>query len=651
MGSTPPPPPEPSYGGAHGLPDPPHINVGNVPFLPGQFPVPMQDLFNNHLAALGQQLPTSQFPAGGTNGPLGVPHVHNGQPLQQIPLFPQPQPPNFQQFLAQQQQVRAAAGHHGVGSGTPAPSEHPQPPNLPRNQGAPDMTNHPQNNNNASYDPSNVGTVVQEGQGPNGTSWRVVINQSTASYPLPSINSQTSSGVHLPHGPVLHNPHIRFPQANPAFNPARLPQLPSLSQGGPPHFMSAPSSTPSLASPLSSMLQRMATMEATLENGEAPTELEILDTRIQLLNLTRQQNILPAVASQLGSRLDDLSNRATLARARTTDPLLQPTAETSSNVPQSSPSSETTVYLLSSPSGPQALLISPAGLYSTSGLGSPLPNSHTAILHPQPNNTFPGYATAATNVARVQPVAAGRDAHAAAQQPHPDQARDLLRILLPLGGHLWLLIRLFGFVYFVTGGAGWYRTILLGTCAILIFLSQTQIFRPLQQAVWEPFRRHVEGILPLGGNEGVNRPNVQREGPEGQAPAGAEPSPRQMAERLLQEREQHGGSIVRRNLRRAERAVALFVASLVPGVGERHIAARDAAEAARAAEQREREERVRLEEEARQRDEDDNARGTADSIGHGDGEAEGEHFLDAEEGLRPGHEPAAAVAEQPLVEI
>ena len=48
-----------------------------------------------------------------------------------------------------------------------------------------------------------------------------------------------------------------------------------------------------------------------------------------------------------------------------------------------------------------------------------------------------------------------------------------------------------------------------------------------------------------------------------------------------------------------ERAVALFVASLVPGVGERHIAARDAAEAARVAEQQEREARASQAEEER----------------------------------------------------
>lgn len=71
---------------------------------------------------------------------------------------------------------------------------------------------------------------------------------------------------------------------------------------------------------------------------------------------------------------------------------------------------------------------------------------------------------------------------------------------------------------------------------------------------------------------------------------GQEPDPQALADRLL--RGQANASL----FRRAERAIALFVASLVPGVGERHIAARDAAEARRVEEERQREDRA-LEEE------------------------------------------------------
>ncbi len=52
--------------------------------------------------------------------------------------------------------------------------------------------------------------------------------------------------------------------------------------------------------------------------------------------------------------------------------------------------------------------------------------------------------------------------------------------------------------------------------------------------------------------------------------------------------------------RRAERAFALFVASLIPGVGERHIAARDAAEARRLALEQEREAQAQREPEGQE---------------------------------------------------
>jgi hypothetical protein len=66
------------------------------------------------------------------------------------------------------------------------------------------------------------------------------------------------------------------------------------------------------------------------------------------------------------------------------------------------------------------------------------------------------------------------------------------------------------------------------------------------------------------------------------------PSPEQAAARIIrqnQERQNHG--IVRDTIFRVERAVALFLASLVPGVGERHVRARE--EARREAERMENE--------------------------------------------------------------
>ena len=170
---------------------------------------------------------------------------------------------------------------------------------------------------------------------------------------------------------------------------------------------------------------------------------------------------------------------------------------------------------------------------------------------------------------------------------------------MPLGGNLWLLVRLFGFVYFFTAGAGWRRTVLLCLVASLVFIAQTGVFRPVLQAIWDPIRRHAEGLVPLAGNE-PRRPGADRNGEIANAMAvqrtNQGPTPQEAAERLLRERERRDVSILRQGVRRVERAIALFVASLVPGVGERHIAAREAAEAARQAEARERDEQARREE-------------------------------------------------------
>ena len=175
---------------------------------------------------------------------------------------------------------------------------------------------------------------------------------------------------------------------------------------------------------------------------------------------------------------------------------------------------------------------------------------------------------------------------------------------------------------------------LLGLIASLVFIAQTGIFRPVFQGIWDPIRRHAEGLVPLAANErpraGVGGARNNGNG-TGTPPRNRGPTPQEAAERLLQERERQDVSLVRQSLRRVERAVALFVASLVPGVGERHIAAREAAEAARQAEAREMEERARKEEDARERQQE--------NVHVGDG--------DIAEGAEEGGESSGAPEQQP----
>ena len=87
------------------------------------------------------------------------------------------------------------------------------------------------------------------------------------------------------------------------------------------------------------------------------------------------------------------------------------------------------------------------------------------------------------------------------------------------------------------------------------------------------------------------------------------------------------GNVVRQAFRGFERAAALFLASLAPGVAERHIQAREAAEAARQREIREREEREKKEEERRAQAASESGQGhevgTSGSIDAGGSEREG----------------------------
>ena len=311
----------------------------------------------------------------------------------------------------------------------------------------------------------------------------------------------------------------------------------------------------------------------------------------------------------------------------TTQTPTNPTTSTS-NIPQSSQDRPATqhetnsadasaVYILSSPSGPQALLVSPSGRYT-----APWPFTATpAAVHypttspfvPSPFNTF--NVVGSSNVRSPQPQPPTQSQPLNMQQRHPqqthqfqsaqlhnqavagnqavmnprrqqqqqqrqDQARDLARIMLPLAGHLWLFVRLFGFVWFFTHGASWTRTILLCLIATLVFIGQSGMFRPFFQEVWGPIRRHAENLFPVAGNGRPNAPAAQVDGRDPSAPGQTrEPNPQDNAERLLGQRREQDANFIRAILRRIERAVALFVASLAPGVAERHIQARQAAEA------------------------------------------------------------------------
>lgn len=612
---------------------------------------------------MSQQL-TAHFSAHGQQ-PIqqSLPHSHfQPHQIQQQALSY----PAFQQIVAQQQQARAAVGQLGLGQSQ-------------QNNGTMREQNGGGHDSHRFQSVSSDGnTAVRENQGPAGENFRMVIQSTSISRPNSRIDqrSRSQASNRTPQrssSPVDSNSSTR-PYATPNAEPSGV--------DSPNH----PIIVPPVANSLVMLQQRLSIIETSLAQGLAPPEALFDHARAYLNSLASQPSSFPStIESTLRTRLNNLSAQAHNLRARSTIPVPhvsvhqpatsemtnpqataalarggnrpgQPSASGTMNVnitaqatppvpgsnhyPLSQTASQSQmqasaapdIYLLSSPTGPHSLLLSPSGLYSTSFTNHPIPAisymqtpSHNHLTFSQsfpPNQSSTALPNqhAPPNLNNQAPVAAVLTNDIAQaqlrQQEQQNQARDLARILIPLGGHLWLLIRLFGFVYFFTAGGGHRRAILLGIGAFIVFIVNTGAFHPFYRGLWGPVRRHVEGLIPLAAAGGArderqprrnaqaqaqdrtrddnaaqdpnpningNTSNSQRGSLRHNGSSNHPPSPTELADRLLRER--HDQTI----FRRVERAVALFLASLVPGVGERHIAARDAAEARRVEQERQRE--------------------------------------------------------------
>lgn len=574
-------PPQPPAAAPHA-----HPQHGQFPPLPAQLPPYLQQAIRSHFEALNQQLGAQNTTNGNNLLPMALQNQLNNHPGPQ-PTFTAP---NFHQIVAHHQQARAAAGQRGL-----SPNDRNQSvrtgPASPPGHGGPTIPD----NLSASGLPPNS-RVVQENHGPNGEHWRMVIQSTqTLTHSPPGHRSlHESNGQHPSSDSHIHNQSVAS-----ILGRANSPQ--AMGSPGTPTG-SQPNSSSSNGQPHQLQLERsLSSIETALAGGTAPGEPIFESARTLLQRLSNQQDVPANTTTSLRNRLNYLSTQADQLRASLNSILMRVISE---QYPVQRPpptASSSPIYLLSSPSGPHALLVSPFGMYTTPwqfpGFAVPSPNP---MLQHASNITTPTQTLNPTNEPNVQqpaanPPQAAREPQQQEQEQQANQARDLIRILLPMGGHIWLLVRLFGFVYFFTAGGGHRRAILLGLCAFLVFIAQTGLFRPFLQSTWEPFRRHIENLLPLANNDrrlvpdAVAAGNNANPGGQGAQRANGVPTPQQAAEILLREREQMDGSIMRRYLRRAERAIALFIASLVPGVGERHIAARDAAEAAIREQERERE--------------------------------------------------------------
>jgi hypothetical protein len=220
------------------------------------------------------------------------------------------------------------------------------------------------------------------------------------------------------------------------------------------------------------------------------------------------------------------------------------------------------------------------------------------IAQPQPGNPAAGPEGWHGGPPAVAPLQGPAPAQRA-QAREPDEMRDLLA---PIVRNLWLIIRIAGLLYFVVGGGriSW-RPLLIVVGVVLIYGAQAGLFgdrlemlrRYLDRIVGVEPRDQVERDARGGQRDGGTHGQAQdRDGqqrvPQAELAAepiqgreipevgqnqqnGATPQPEDFARRLVQQRAQQDNTWLSRQLRSAERTIALFVASLWPGIGEQAV--------------------------------------------------------------------------------
>lgn len=256
------------------------------------------------------------------------------------------------------------------------------------------------------------------------------------------------------------------------------------------------------------------------------------------------------------------------------------------------------VYILQSPDGPQAILMNTQTTesYTSARDFSPIRLPGRTIRpasHPAPTPTVPP-------PAYQQPAPQAMGQPPAQQPPNPQvepiqplhvnaAAPNVAGLMGQMVPHFWSAVRLGFFVWLITNKyTTWTRFIFTIIIAIFIFILNTGALNGYGENIWRPLIQRLETIFPAAGRP-ANAPNADpavataadatRIGPEGLQPG-------DMAARLVAER-QNRESWASVQLRRVERGGLLFLASIAPGIAERHIARVEAE--ARAEEQRQRE--------------------------------------------------------------
>lgn len=484
--------------------------------------------------------------------------------------------------------------------------------------------------------PANGRAVRQEGVGPNGERWTVTYSSSNIPIAAPP--------------PQQQNPAPHTFNLPPFFGPSPRPtDVPSRSFIDPRDTMvdhvrdliaearrEIENATILLRAPvLLGTQDESSSATATLPTWRFARAWRYLDTISPMLHLVErgmrvletdaasagnpETGVLRQSANQLRTDYNDL-HRTLHAHTSNFNPA---TVQSSLSVPAGAPEE---LFLLSSPQGPVGILFNQQGTYMTAPMASSLPyqtftdqfarnrqiisglGQHIARASPLQAVPTPTQPPNANNQATPQPHAqVQQEGQIQNQDQNQNQNQDANQAANPpdnnerlnnIAGHLWLLFKLACFVYFFSGGGGWYKSVVLGVIAGGVYLAQLGIFDEQLNLI----RRHFEAILPVGAlAERAARPR-NAEGQAHGTAAGRNLTPEEAARRLLQQHQNRRFGMLREFLHTVERSFAIFIASLWPGIGERMVHAQE--ERVRAERAAEEERRAQAEEAQRQSEEE-----------------------------------------------
>lgn len=369
---------------------------------------------------------------------------------------------------------------------------------------------------------------------------------------------------------------------------------------------------------------QVALGEDQLSRGLAPPFEHIVHMRTQLLQLLDEhyRNLSArrdGTVESLLTRVFNMYNRADQLRVlqtRTSSTVQSNLAATVANAG----SSTAPLYLLYSQNGYEGVVAAPnaagtaqASLAALRAVQSPGP---TAPSPPPPSNHQPNPPHVQPNPAVMENVV--RQAVMNQRMHNNDNQLSLGRTIR----RIWLFIRLYFFCYMFSEPGTWTRIFFVCVAVTTAILSDTGVPQQLYRMIVAPIQQHMEGV--------IERPHLRRD-----STTNGEQSTVDPASHARTDSQQHGPGPTgfRQVIRRAERSVLFFMASLIPGISEHYIAVTNDIDSRNAQRARETEE-----EEANRRRQGEANRGENEN----ENAATNEHVQDTQDTANPHAHPEQA---------